>query len=139
MIEIFDRCARSTIASRSSSNVLSRFNCDHAQFRFSGNPDCFHADHRHIETHVLIWFRHLDHDRAFARQRAAAFNRFVCSLEAFDCEHCPVFHDHSLSDVESRDFLGDFPAKIDIFLLATRKLRPGNQSDRGELNPQEMS
>src|SRR5207249_3276122 len=72
--------------------------------------------------------RDLDYQRAFARKRAAAFYRFVCAFESFDRNNRSIFHDDSLSNVESCDFLRDLPAKIDIRLLATREFWAGDQA-----------
>ena len=56
----------------------------------------------------------------------------VGSLERFYGEHGAVFHNHRLANVESRDFLGYLPPEIDIFFLAARQLRAGNQAGRRE-------
>src|SRR5436189_8083 len=81
-----------------------------------------------VATHVLVWLCDFDHDCAFAGERAAAFDRVVGSFESFNREHSPVFDNDGLPDIEPRNFLGDVPGKIDIFLLRTRQLRSGDQT-----------
>ena len=71
-------------------------------------------------------FSDFDHDAAFARERAAAFDRVVGTFESFDRDDRSVFHDHGLSNVEAGNLLRDLPAKIDIFFLATTELWSGD-------------
>ena len=99
---------------------LPSFNRYHPQFRVGTDTNRFNTDHRHIETHVLIRLGDFDHDRAFARERAATFDRVIRSLKRFHRNNCSVLHDDGLPDIESRDFFRDFPAQIDIFLFTPR-------------------
>src|SRR5436305_8874496 len=105
----------------------SSFNGDHSQFYLGSDANGFDADRWHIKTHVLIRLGDFDYDRILTRERPAALNRVVGSLECFDCKNCSVFHNHGLPDIETRNLLRDLPAQSDIFLLATRQLRSGNQ------------
>src|SRR5437867_784519 len=111
---------------------LSCFNRDYAQFSLCSDADGFDPNYWNIETHVLIRLGDFDHDRAFTRERAAALDGLIRSFERFHRNDCSVFHDDSLPNVESRDFLRDLPAQIDISFFALTKLCSGNQSRRGK-------
>src|SRR6266498_400303 len=109
---------------------LSSFNGNYAQFCLGSDVNCFDTDYRHIETHVLIRLGDLYHNRVLTREGAATPDRVVRSFERFYRNDSSIFHDDSLPNVEPCDFLGHLPAAIDIFFLASTKLRSRNQSRR---------
>src|SRR4029453_18601678 len=97
---------------------LSGFNSDDAHSRFSSDTNCSDPDYWHVEAHVLIRFADFDHDCAFTRKRSTALDSLICSFQSFDGNDRAVFDDDCLPDIESRDFLCDIPAKLNVVLLA---------------------
>src|SRR6266566_9156888 len=105
---------------------FSSFDRNDAQPCFDSGANRFDTNHRHIETHVLFWFGHFDHYRAFACEGAAAFDGVVRSFNSFNRNDSAILNDDRLSDVESRDFFGDSPAEIDVVFFVPRYLWTSN-------------
>src|SRR3979409_2556238 len=56
---------------------LARFDGDDADVRIARHANCLNPNHRHIKAHVLVGFRNLDHDRAFARPLSPTLARLL--------------------------------------------------------------
>jgi len=84
-----------------------------------------HADHRHVEPHVLARFGDLHHTGTRTGQTPGSLNRLVRTFHRFDGYDRAILDDDGLADVETGDRVGHPVAELEVvrFLVRRRSLR----------------